>query len=336
MGKTFYEGLKYIRLDVDIYNNKKIDKLENRHGDAGFCFIIKLWCLVFSNSYYLKLDDDVISHFCRKVIFKSREEFDLYLSTCLEFNIFDIEQYRKYNILTSEEMQVRYMDITKRWSRVLFIPEYKCENVDLEPFNFIICNLKGHQIDKHHKVSIGKKPRKKKKTTAQKRIDLPDSQPETKIDIETGEITEYPVVPTPLKEIARICSIPYENHRPQFQALITEENFNKYKIFNQILDSDYPHLRQASNQMAAGEYQMLLTKPIDGKIPTKEELKAALIKLASSGVGATASIYRKMTDHIGYVRENKNKSQFLKDVPMLNGNYNFIDHSDMTKPKSNG
>lgn len=336
MSRPFGEGLKYFQVDVDAHDDYKIDLMRDTYGDAGLSFWLLLHQRIYRDSYYLELDDEIVAQFCKKILKKPVSEFNTMLASAIDYKIFDKRIYKKYNILTSAGIQKRYLIITKRWQHVKIIMEYMLDDVNMDNYTVYIYSKTGTFLRKKEKVPQPNESEKKPSEIPQNRqVSLPIAeQPvkEERIDLDSGEIFLPGTVATPIEEIRRICCIPYENQKPKFKELISESNFKKYIIFNNLVDSDYPRLRQSINQISAGEYEQLVTKPIDGKVPTAEELKMALKKLATTGVSLNNSIFLKMQDNVRYVREGKNGS--------VNGSYNapsgrqkYIDHSDMVKNK---
>jgi len=146
MSKPFGEGLKYMQLDVDIYDNDKVDMMRDKFGNDGFAFFILVHNRIFKDSYYWVQDDLKVSSFCRKQLKMKREEYDKMLQYAIECKIFDKELFLNNNILTSKGIQRRYLIITRKWSKVKLISEYIIEGVDVYPFQVSFYTAEGRYI----------------------------------------------------------------------------------------------------------------------------------------------------------------------------------------------
>jgi hypothetical protein len=321
MGRKFGEGLKYMRLAIDVVDNHKIDKMESMHGDAGFAFVIKLMCRIFKDSYYMEMDDDNISHFCRKQLFKPVEEFDKMLASAIKYKIFDKKMYEKHKILTSKGIQNAYLDITKRWQRVKFIEAYKCEGVNIDQYHLFICNVAGLTIKEQYPSEIaGSRPPEKKKPV---QVDEPEEKKPVAVEKPVPAKVPEPVIPpapssnlmVTYQEVNRICSLNWEDQSEEFKKQVSEGWHKSYIEFNKKIDDNYPQLRLSNYQITIAEYKRLLTEPIDQKKPTKDELYAAMKKLAANGVKIDFNLFYKLQDYVGYVR-NPNAG---RQSGMLNG-----------------
>lgn len=114
-------GLDYFPLDVDI--DDKVKLIDAKFGVAGFGILVKLWQIIYNNGYYIKWTEKEL------LLYKNRINADINLineviSECLRWEIFNNNLYEKYSILTSNGIQKRYIEATKRRGELTLIAEY--------------------------------------------------------------------------------------------------------------------------------------------------------------------------------------------------------------------
>jgi len=134
-GRPNKEGLDYFPINIDIGQDDKISYLEAKYGVVAFAVLIKLYIKIYREGYYC--------------IFDSKQEFLFAKHNNIEVNVinnlindyineglFHRNSYEKYKILTSNGIQKRYFEITKRRDKVKFIPEITI--IDISEYNNLI------------------------------------------------------------------------------------------------------------------------------------------------------------------------------------------------------
>lgn len=121
MARPQKAGLDYFPLDVDM--DDKIKLIDAKFGVAGFGVLIKLWQIIYSNGYYITWTEKEL------LLYKNRINADINLindviNECLKWGIFNNDLYEKYSILTSNGIQKRYLEATKRRSEITLATEY--------------------------------------------------------------------------------------------------------------------------------------------------------------------------------------------------------------------
>lgn len=118
-------GLDYFPLDVDFFNDEKIEFISAKFGILGEIITIKLLARIYRNGYYLKWGEDECLLFSKKagegINVETIQEVVQELFT-REF--LDEKLYKKYNILSSRGIQKRYIEATKRRKNVSVVREY--------------------------------------------------------------------------------------------------------------------------------------------------------------------------------------------------------------------
>lgn len=116
-------GLDYFPLDVDIDQDDKVALIEAQHGILGFGIIIKLLMKIYSEGYFYNWTEK------EQILFSRRVNVDIntinaIIEDCSKWGIFSSELLKKYKILTSKGIQVRYFEATNRRQKVEVIKEY--------------------------------------------------------------------------------------------------------------------------------------------------------------------------------------------------------------------
>ncbi|MFZ7120713.1 MAG: Lin1244/Lin1753 domain-containing protein [Eubacteriaceae bacterium] len=163
MARTNKVGIDYFSLDVHM--DTKIKLVEAKFGLEGFAIVIKLYQHIYDQGYYCSWTEDDLLIFCLEN--NIGEEL---MSTLIEFmltkNIFNMDKYQHYSILTSSGIQKRYIQATQRRQEINFIKEYllvvitpetyrKNTNVNINRINVDI-NSKKEDINSQSKVKESK------------------------------------------------------------------------------------------------------------------------------------------------------------------------------------
>lgn len=139
MARPIKKGVDYFPLDV--YIDKKFRLIEAKFGIIGFGVIIKIFQLIYANGYYYNWDEDAAIIIAAE---NTSQEYQLSFSTVQDIvdeavrrEIFDKSMFDK-GILTSKGIQRRYLEITKKRSRVDVKKEYLLLSVPEIPVNVYI------------------------------------------------------------------------------------------------------------------------------------------------------------------------------------------------------
>ena len=125
MGRHLKEGLSYFPMDVDFFEDEKVQFVSARFGVKGDGILSRILCKIYRQGYGLQFDDDTALLFARSV-----GDINLHglvkdvVNECLKRDFFDDVIFKKFGMLTSKGIQKRYVKICadarrKDWS----IPE---------------------------------------------------------------------------------------------------------------------------------------------------------------------------------------------------------------------
>ena len=114
MARPLKKGLGYFPLDTRFLSNRKIQRLAQRYGCKGICIYIATLCEVYGEKgYYAHFDRD----FCFDVGFSTGQEetfVEEVILFCVQIKLFDKRLLEQEQTLTSEGIQQRYEEISKR------------------------------------------------------------------------------------------------------------------------------------------------------------------------------------------------------------------------------
>lgn len=122
MGRPTKRGLDYFPLDVDLDIKLKLIKAE--FGIQGFGIVIRLFQNIYGeNGYYMEWSQDVALMFADEEKVGGNVVSEV-IDACLKRGIFSQEKYDQFSILTSEDIQSKYLEATSRRIDIKLKNEY--------------------------------------------------------------------------------------------------------------------------------------------------------------------------------------------------------------------
>lgn len=148
MARPIKEGLDYFPLDVDIDQDDKVAIIEAQHGIVGFGIVIKLLMHIYKNGYYYQWTEKEQLLFARRVNVDIKEVGDV-IGDCMRWGMFDESMFSAYQVLTSKGIQKRYLEATKRRTRVEVAKELLLlSEDDIKDYsNIVIVNINSVNAD---------------------------------------------------------------------------------------------------------------------------------------------------------------------------------------------
>ena len=200
MARSCKQGVDYFPLDVHM--DMKLKFVQVKHGLNGFAIIIKLYQVIYSEGYWVELDDD------QKMMFAHEngvtlEELNNIIDTATSKGIFDKTVYDKYSVLTSSGIQKRFKEMVKRRKILEVVDEYTL----IDGLMQTSCEHDADMMQtpsKHDANKNGEKKGKEKKV----------NRKEKETEIETL-LASY-------SDGFRTCFVDFRNHRKQIRAPMTE------------------------------------------------------------------------------------------------------------------
>lgn len=155
-------GLDYFPIDIDFFDDDKIQFVSARFGIKGEIIIIRLLSRIYRNGYYLKLDEDtclLIAKKCGDGV--NGALVDDVVTELVRRGFFDIDIFNSFGVITSNGIQKRFFEAVKRRKIVsvigeYLVPKFKCihnANILRENVNISKGNV---NISEHSKVEESK------------------------------------------------------------------------------------------------------------------------------------------------------------------------------------
>lgn len=142
MGRQPKVGLEYFYLDCQQEQNIRLIQAE--YGLKGFAVFVKLLQKIYGEfGYYCEWSKDVSLLFMSENGISSGDKnlIDEVISACIRRNIFSKELFQQYGILTSEDIQKKYINATSRRERVELKKEYLLFSVGKKNKNVVINSI---------------------------------------------------------------------------------------------------------------------------------------------------------------------------------------------------
>jgi len=167
MARTNKVGIDYFPLDVDFFNDEKIEFTSARFGTKGENIAIRLLCKIYRSGYYTQWNNDESALLAKRAgdgiapALVSEVVREL-----VKRGFFDESLFNRFNILTSRGIQKRYFEATRRYISVdvfrdfLLVDVSKMENVNINEINV---NTNTVNDDTNTQIEKEKEKEKKKK-----------------------------------------------------------------------------------------------------------------------------------------------------------------------------
>lgn len=127
MARPTKTGLSYFPVDVDIFEDEKIQFISAKFGLKGEAIVFRLLSKIYRNGYYIEFDEDVQLLFSRSIGLERNDN-----ATCkvvaelIKRKFFDESMFENFSVLTSKAIQKRYVKICNDSKRVAcnLLPKY--------------------------------------------------------------------------------------------------------------------------------------------------------------------------------------------------------------------
>ena len=129
MARPKKNGLDYFPLDVDIFEDEKIEAIAGEFGPKGELAVIKLLCAIYKKGYFILWNDLTQATLLKRLPGSSKEMINQIVNRLVLWGFFDEELFNSVRVLTSENIQATYFEATKR--RKLPKPTKYIVNVDI-------------------------------------------------------------------------------------------------------------------------------------------------------------------------------------------------------------
>lgn len=107
MSRTQEQGINYVPLDVNFFNDPKIQALKVHHGRDGMLIYLYMLTVIYREGYYTVCDEDFKCMVANQ-LGVALNKVELVLIFCLKRSMFDEQLFRSDKVLTSAGIQERW------------------------------------------------------------------------------------------------------------------------------------------------------------------------------------------------------------------------------------
>ncbi len=121
MARPSKTGLDYFPLDVDFFDDEKIEAISGEFGIKGQLATIKLLCAIYRQGYFVKWNELAKMKLLNSLPSVSLELLETIVSRLVKWEFFDESLFNKHSILTN-------IDIQKQWIKKSMFIEFDSLN----------------------------------------------------------------------------------------------------------------------------------------------------------------------------------------------------------------
>lgn len=114
MARPTKDGLDYFPLDVDVFEDEKIEAIAGEFGIKGELAVIKLLCAVYKKGYFIVWNDLTKATLLKRLPGVSKELLDQIVARLVAWGFFNEDLFNSAKVLTSENIQAVYFEAIKR------------------------------------------------------------------------------------------------------------------------------------------------------------------------------------------------------------------------------
>ena len=214
MARPLKTGLDYFPMDIDFYEDEKIELLWAKYGLVGEAIATRLLAKIYRNGYFIEWNNDKALLFQRKV--GADVDINGIIEELLERDFFDRYLFESFGVLTSRGIQKRYIRICQEAKR----KKYSIlVNYDLIGFNSEETPINSGIIQEETPVnSEFSTQRKEKESKGKNREEITDINPE-----------ETPCTKAEVLEFCRKAELP-EDQGELFYLNYSAENWRTNSV----------------------------------------------------------------------------------------------------------
>ncbi len=163
-------GIDYFPLDIDFFQDEKIQFISARFGMKGEAITVRLLCKIYRNGYYSIWDEDTALMFAKSAGDGCTDNYaNDVVCELVRRGFFDKGIFDKFNILTSRGIQKRYLEAGKRRKNldieeaILLVDTDERQNVNIINQDVYILNkIAGNDGQNVHESKVKKRESKGK------------------------------------------------------------------------------------------------------------------------------------------------------------------------------
>ena len=113
MARPTKKGIDYFSFDVDFFEDEKIEPISGEFGVKGEIIVVRLLCAIYRNGYFIQWTEQLkmsLANRCKV----SHELIDLVINRLVKWNFFNEKLFESTAILTSNGIQTRFKEATRK------------------------------------------------------------------------------------------------------------------------------------------------------------------------------------------------------------------------------
>ena len=123
MSNIIKKNPRSFSFDVEMFQDLKIRKLIRRKGGQAVAVYTSLFCFIHRNGYFVEVDEDLAFLVAEQLNFEEEYVREV-IECCVALGLFDQDIYAQHKVLTSEDIQSRYLKKKKKSRRIGAIADY--------------------------------------------------------------------------------------------------------------------------------------------------------------------------------------------------------------------
>lgn len=157
MARPQKTGLSYFPVDVDIFEDEKLQFVSAKFGLKGEAIVFRLLSKIYRNGYYIEFDEDVQLLFSKSIgLERNDNATSKVVAELIKRKFFDEQMFEQFSVLTSKGIQKRYVKICNDSKRVAcnLLPKYDLTPEETEfppeetPINYGVNTTKNSKVNK--------------------------------------------------------------------------------------------------------------------------------------------------------------------------------------------
>ena len=194
MARPVKEGLDYFPLDVDIFEDEKIEAIAGEFGIKGELAVIKLLCAVYKKGYFIVWNDLTKATLLKRLPGVSKELLDQIVARLVAWEFFNEDLFNSAKVLTSENIQATFFEATKRRKTP-------------KPTKYIV-NVNNNSQSETVNVDINTQSKVKESKVNKSKVNKKESAKENSVSLSSNEsdFLDNPLGSKKLKELSKYFS----------------------------------------------------------------------------------------------------------------------------------
>lgn len=147
MARPIKKGLSYFPLDVGVFKDKRITKIERKFGVYGSSIFLRILTMVYEHGYYLEMtEEDLITELIYQIgVGKiSYQRVRNVILMCCELGILDEPLFRQ-GVITSDGIQKQFIRVAKRRKEVDISKYWLLDSATMEEIGVLLSMEKNEE-----------------------------------------------------------------------------------------------------------------------------------------------------------------------------------------------